>query len=244
MDILERIIEAVAQKLISLRLNEEEGDSMDTPKGDAVRAAFHRRKFKQAIGKNTRKSTLGSSSEGSSEYKARMSAGKKSSALPIEKINQMGMKSDVERARRDAKAEALGKSAMSKVKESVERIKNIILEKKGRCWKGYKPTPGVKPYAKGSCQPVSEGKSPAWQRSEGKNPEGGLNAKGRASAKAEGHNLKPPVSAEQAKKSKKSAGRRKSFCARMSGMKRKLTSSKTASDPDSRINKSLRKWDC
>ena len=55
----------------------------------------------------------------------------------------MGMKSDAERARRDAKAEALGKSAMSKVKESVERIKNIILEKKGRCWKGYKPTPGV-----------------------------------------------------------------------------------------------------
>ena len=86
--------------------------------------------------------------------------------------------------------------------------------------------------------------APAWQRSEGKNPEGGLNAKGRASAKAQGHNLKPPVSREQAKKSPKSASRRKSFCARMSGMKSKLTSKKTASDPDSRINKSLRKWDC
>ena len=35
-------------------------------------------------------------------------------------------------------------------------------------------------------------KSPAWQRKEGKNPNGGLNAKGRASAKKEGHNLKPP----------------------------------------------------
>ena len=34
--------------------------------------------------------------------------------------------------------------------------------------------------------------------------------------------------------------RRKSFCARMKGMKKKLTSKKTASDPDSRINKSLR----
>ena len=45
-------------------------------------------------------------------------------------------------------------------------------------------------------------KSPAWQRKEGKNPEGGLNAKGRASAKAQGHNLKPPVSAKEAKKSK------------------------------------------
>jgi len=89
-----------------------------------------------------------------------------------------------------------------------------------------------------------EERSPAWQRSEGKNPSGGLNAKGRASAKAQGHNPKPPVSAKQAKKSKKSAGRRRSFCARMKGMKSKLTSSKTANNPDSRINKSLRKWDC
>lgn len=121
------------------------------------------------------------------------------------------------------------------------RIAELIVEKK-RCWKGYKPTPGVKPYAKGSC--MKEAKTPAWQRSEGQNKEGGLNAKGRASAKAQGHNLKPPVSAKQAKKSKKAAGRRKSFCARMKGMKSKLTSSKTASNPDSRINKSLRKWDC
>ena len=132
-----------------------------------------------------------------------------------------------------------------KLNEHYDRIIQILLEKKkGRCWKGYKPTPGVTPYAKGSCQPVSEEKSPAWQRSAGKNPEGGLNAKGRASAKAQGHNLKPPVSAEQAKKSEKSAGRRKSFCARMSGHKRKNTSSKTANDPNSRINKALRKWDC
>jgi len=87
-------------------------------------------------------------------------------------------------------------------------------------------------------------KSPAWTRAEGKNPEGGLNAKGRASAKAEGHNLKPPVSKEQAKKSPKAAARRSSFCARMTGMKKKLTGSAKAADPDSRINKSLRKWDC
>ena len=76
------------------------------------------------------------------------------------------------------------------------------------------------------------------------NPKGGLNAKGRASYNAKGGNLKPPVSREQAKKSPKSAKRRKSFCARMRGMKRKLTSAKTANDPNSRINKSLRKWDC
>ena len=87
-------------------------------------------------------------------------------------------------------------------------------------------------------------KSPAWQRSAGKNPEGGLNEAGRRSAKAEGHNLKPPVSSEQAKKSPKAASRRSSFCARMTGMKKKLTGSAKAADPNSRINKSLRKWDC
>ena len=84
-------------------------------------------------------------------------------------------------------------------------------------------------------------KTPAWQRAEGKNPKGGLNAKGRASAKAEGHNLKPPAPHP---KTEKDAGRKKSFCARMSGMKAKLTSEKTAKDPNSRINKSLRAWSC
>ena len=79
-------------------------------------------------------------------------------------------------------------------------------------------------------------KSPAWQRSEGKNPNGGLNAKGRASAKKQGMNLKPPQP--------EGGSRRDSFCARMKGMKAKLTSAKTASDPDSRINKSLRAWNC
>jgi hypothetical protein len=81
-------------------------------------------------------------------------------------------------------------------------------------------------------------KSPAWQRKEGKNPKGGLNAKGRASYnKATGGNLKAP--------SKKVGNKRRaSFCARMQGMKKKLTSAKTAKDPNSRINKSLRAWNC
>ena len=86
--------------------------------------------------------------------------------------------------------------------------------------------------------------TPAWQRKAGKNPKGGLNAKGRASAKAQGMNLKPPVKKAEAKKSPKAAARRKSFCARMEGMRRVNTSAKTAKDPNSRINKSLRAWDC
>ena len=84
-------------------------------------------------------------------------------------------------------------------------------------------------------------KSPAWQRKEGKDPKGGLNAKGRASAKAQGMNLKPPAPNPKTKEDK---GRRASFCARMEGMRKKLTSEKTKRDPNSRINKSLRAWNC
>jgi len=85
-------------------------------------------------------------------------------------------------------------------------------------------------------------KTPAWQRNEGKDlKNGGLNAAGRASAKAQGHNLKPPAPNP---KTKADAGRKSSFCARMSGMKAKLTSAKTANDPNSRINKSLKAWNC
>ena len=84
---------------------------------------------------------------------------------------------------------------------------------------------------------VSEGA--AWTKKSGKNPEGGLNEKGRKSYEKEnpGSDLKAP--------SKKVGNpRRASFCARMKGMKKKLTSSKTANDPNSRINKSLRAWNC
>tara|TARA_B100000965_G_scaffold190967_1_gene159421 strand:+ start:37564 stop:39780 length:2217 start_codon:yes stop_codon:yes gene_type:complete len=95
---------------------------------------------------------------------------------------------------------------------------------------------------------IEEGKSPAWQRKEGKSESGGLNAKGVASYRAAnpGSKLKTAVTTKPSKlkKGSKSANRRKSFCARMKGMKKRLTSAKTARDPDSRINKSLRKWNC
>jgi uncharacterized membrane protein (UPF0127 family) len=88
-------------------------------------------------------------------------------------------------------------------------------------------------------QPVLHAEAAAWTKKAGKNKEGGLNEKGRKSYEAQnpGSDLKAP--------SKKVGNpRRASFCARMKGMKKKLTSSKTANDPDSRINKSLRKWNC
>ena len=88
-------------------------------------------------------------------------------------------------------------------------------------------------------EPMLHAEGAAWTKKEGKNKSGGLNEKGRKSYEREnpGSDLKAP--------SKKVGNpRRASFCARMKGMKKKLTSKKTANDPDSRINKSLRAWNC
>ena len=91
-------------------------------------------------------------------------------------------------------------------------------------------------------------KTPAWTRKEGKSKSGGLNKKGVASYRAAnpGSKLKTAVTTKPSKlkKGSKAAARRKSFCARMTGMKKKMTGSKKRNDPDSRINKSLRKWNC
>ena len=56
--------------------------------------------------------------------------------------------------------------------------------------------------------------------------------------------LKRPVTLKQAKAFPASAKRRKAFCLRMTGMKKKLTGAKKARDPNSRINRALAAWDC
>jgi len=91
-------------------------------------------------------------------------------------------------------------------------------------------------------------KTPAWQRKEGKSKSGGLNRAGIASYRRAnpGSKLSMAVTTKPSKlkKGSKAAKRRSSFCARMCGMKRRLTSAKTANDRNSRINKALRKWNC
>ena len=87
-----------------------------------------------------------------------------------------------------------------------------------------------------------------WQDSKYKNPEGGLTKSGVMAYRREhpGSKLQTAVTTKPSKlkPGSKAANRRKSFCARMGGMKKRLTSAKTAKDPDSRINKALRKWNC
>lgn len=82
-------------------------------------------------------------------------------------------------------------------------------------------------------------KTPAWQRAEGQNPKGGLSAKGRASAKAEGMNLKPPAPNP---KTKKDEARRKSYCARSKGQMEMYP--EAAKDPKSRLRLARKAWNC
>ena len=124
------------------------------------------------------------------------------------------------------------------------------IEEAKKCWKGYKKTGTQKLFGKtyNRCEKIKKehydwraelDEGSAWTKKEGKNEKGGLNEKGRKSYEKEnpGSNLKRP--------SKKVGNKRRaSFCARMKGMKKKLTSKKTANDPNSRINKSLRAWNC
>jgi len=88
----------------------------------------------------------------------------------------------------------------------------------------------------------------AWQKKSGKNKNGGLNKKGVNSYRKEhpGSKLQTAVTTKPSKlkKGSKASKRRKSFCARMRGMKKHRTGAKTKRDPNSRINKSLRKWHC
>jgi hypothetical protein len=85
-------------------------------------------------------------------------------------------------------------------------------------------------------------KSAAWTRKEGKDPKGGLNAKGRASynkANPGKPGLKPPAPKP---KTEKDAARRKSFCARSAGQAKMFPDA--AKDPNSRLNKARKAWNC
>ena len=88
-------------------------------------------------------------------------------------------------------------------------------------------------------------KTAAWTRKEGKNPAGGLNAKGVASYRAAnpGSKLKMAVTTKPSKlkAGSKAANRRKSFCARMGGMPGPM---KKPNGKPTRKALALKKWNC
>lgn len=87
-----------------------------------------------------------------------------------------------------------------------------------------------------------------WQKANKKDKTDGMSPKAVKAYRREnpGSKLKTAVTTKPSKlkKGSKASKRRKSFCARMKGMKKHRTGAKTKRDPNSRINKSLRKWNC
>jgi hypothetical protein len=131
---------------------------------------------------------------------------------------------------------SMAQSQLKSAEDSIKKLKKVIgkKEKNLPAWVQGKLTDTD--HNLRAAADYSE--SATWQRKEGQNQSGGLNEKGRKSYEREnpGSDLKAPQP--------EGGPRKNSFCARMKGMKSKLTSKKTANDPDSRINKSLRAWNC
>jgi hypothetical protein len=118
----------------------------------------------------------------------------------------------------------------------------------GRCWPGHKPVPGKKPYSPGSCVKEEEQVDEDWSKVNKADKTDGLSQKAVDAYRREnpGSKLKTAVTKDPSKlkAGSKDANRRKSFCSRMSGMKKRLTNPENARDPDSPINKALRRWNC
>ena len=83
-----------------------------------------------------------------------------------------------------------------------------------------------------------------WQKVNRKDKTDGLSQKAVDAYRSENPGSKLQTAVTEKKPTGKRAARRKSFCSRMKGMKKRLTSAETARDPDSRINKALRRWNC
>ena len=140
----------------------------------------------------------------------------------------------------DSKEEFKDKAKKKKENETkVKKEDTVVLTKAADEKKKKKKKTGQEGATDVPNFPQDQVSEEAWQRKEGKNKSGGLNEKGRKS-----YERANPGSDLKAPSKKKGNKRRASFCARMKGMKKKLTSAKTARDPDSRINKSLRAWNC
>jgi hypothetical protein len=121
-------------------------------------------------------------------------------------------------------------------------FKEYLSEKNCTCWTGYKRKPGTKPCAEDSC--VKEETQLEEDAKGYKNPTGGLTQKGRDAYNREhGSHLKAPVTTppSKLKAGSKAANRRKSFCARMSGVDGPM---KKPNGEPTRKALALRKWNC
>ena len=128
----------------------------------------------------------------------------------------------------------------------MKSFKDYLQESGCSCWKGYKRKPGTKPCAEGSCvKEENELDEAATADAKGyKSSTGGLTQKGRDAYNREhGSHLKAPVTTppSKLKAGSKAANRRKSFCARMSGVDGPM---KKPNGEPTRKALALRKWNC
>jgi hypothetical protein len=145
-------------------------------------------------------------------------------------------------------------SIMVRTADSYEPIGNIIDEAGKKCWTGYEKKGTQKLFGKtyNRCVKAEEfsnwradfGLSEDWQKVNRQDKTDGLSQKAVNAYRRENPGSKLQTAVTEKNPEGKRAKRRSSFCSRMSGMKSKLTSAKTARDPDSRINKALRRWNC
>lgn len=136
---------------------------------------------------------------------------------------------------------------MKSFKEFVLEGENKQVEGGDPCWSGYQMVGKKKKGGKEvpNCVPVKEEQMEEdWQKVNRQDKTDGLSQKAVNAYRRENPGSKLQTAVTEKNPKGKRAARRKSFCSRMKGMKARLTSAETARDPDSRINKALRRWRC
>jgi len=130
----------------------------------------------------------------------------------------------------------------------------LIGEASKKCWPGYEKKGTQKLFGKPYNRCVKKEQfsnwreelnlTEDWQKVNRQDKTDGLSQKAVDAYRRENPGSKLQTAVTEKKPTGKRAKRRSNFCRRMKGMKSKLTSAKTARDPDSRINKALRRWNC
>ncbi len=138
----------------------------------------------------------------------------------------------------------------TKIQVAHYELEGEVIDEK--CWPGYKKKGMKTMFGKRypNCVKAEgfsnwrEELSEDWQKVNRKDKTDGLSQKAVNAYRRENPGSKLQTAVTEKNPKGKRASRRKSFCSRMSGMKERLTSAETARDPDSRINKALRRWNC
>jgi len=131
---------------------------------------------------------------------------------------------------------------MKTFKQHIDEVEKASGDLKDTCWKGYTAVGMKMKNGKKvpNCVPVKED----WQKVNKSDKTDGLSQKAVDAYRSENPGSKLQTAVTEKDPKGKRAARRKSFCSRMSGMKSKLTKGENARDPDSPINKALKRWNC